>query len=103
MKSNLNDKINVLTRLIEKETKERYISQFGKDSFHIHERHTKTQVKPGRKYIKIDVGLSGKYMITKEGEIFGIKGYGVMHFGHHYGTLETINQYYWGEYTASKK
>ena len=55
-------------------------------------------VKPGRKYTKVDVGTSGKYMVTKEGEIFGIKGYGVIHRGHHYGTLDTIDLYNWGGY-----
>jgi hypothetical protein len=59
-------------------------------------------VKPGRKYVNVDVGSSGKYMITPEGEIYGIKGYGVIHRGHFYGTLDTINQWNWSNYTAYK-
>ncbi len=63
-----------------------------KDSIHT--------IKPGRKYTKVDVGMSGKYMIVNEtGEIFGIKAYGVIHRGKKYGTLETIEQWYWGEYS----
>lgn len=66
----------------------------------------KAVVIPGKKYTKIDVCLpqqSGRYMVVNEtGEIFGIKAYGVIHKGHQYGTLDTIDQYYWGDYTARK-
>jgi hypothetical protein len=42
-------------------------------------------------------------MIDNEtGEIFGIKGYGVVHKGHRYGTLATADQWYWGEYGPRK-
>lgn len=47
----------------------------------------KTRIIPGKKYTKVDVGSSGKYMIDAEGNIFGIKAYGVIHRGHRYGTL----------------
>jgi len=55
-----------------------------------------------KKYIYIDVGGSGKYMVNKQGEIFGIKAYGVIHLGHFYGNLDTIDDFYWGDYTAKK-
>ena len=58
------------------------------------------RVKPGRKYVNVDIGGSGKYMVTPEGEIYGIKAYGVIHRGHFFGTLATVNNYYWGEYAA---
>ena len=65
-----------------------------------------TVIKEGKKYTKVDVLLpqqSGKYMIDNEtGEIYGIKAYGVVHKGHKYGTLDTIDQYYWGNYYPSK-
>ncbi len=61
------------------------------------------RVKPGAKYTKIDVGSSGKYMVDAEGNIYGIKAYGVIHRGHRYGTLDTIHDYFWGGYTAVKK
>jgi len=63
----------------------------------------KVYIKPGKKYIKINVGTSGKYMVDMQGNIWGIKAYGQIHKGHWYGTLETIDDYYWGEYTAIKK
>ncbi len=63
-------------------------------------------VVPGNKYIKIDVGPScnpsGKLMIDTEGNIFGIKGYGKIHHGHCYGTLDTIDNYFWGNYYPVK-
>jgi len=56
-----------------------------------------------RKYTNIDLGGCGKYMIVNAtGEIYGIKGYGVIHRGHYFGTLDTINDYFWGEYRAYK-
>ena len=55
-------------------------------------------VKPGKKYTKIDRNRSGMLMVDAEGNIFGVKAYGVIHKGHYYGTLDTINNYYWGNY-----
>jgi hypothetical protein len=63
----------------------------------------KVEVKPGPKYTKIDRGpqhnMSGMLMIENAtGEVYGIKGYGKVHKGHHYGNLDTTGQWYWGEY-----
>lgn len=55
-----------------------------------------------KKYAYIDVGQSGKYLINNNNEIFGIKAYGVINKIHFYGTLDTIDDYYWGDYTARK-
>lgn len=61
--------------------------------------NSRTRVVPGRKYTKIDVGTSGRLMIDNNTqEIFGIKAYGVIHKGHRYGTLDTIEDFFWGEY-----
>jgi hypothetical protein len=63
----------------------------------------KVMIKVGRKYANIDVGESGRYMVElSTGDIYGIKGYGVIHRGHYYGNLDTIDDWYWGEYTAFK-
>jgi len=41
----------------------------------------------------VDIGNSGRFMIEIEtGNIFGIKGYGTVHRGHFYGTLETVGR-----------
>ena len=63
----------------------------------------KITVKFGRKYARVDYGSSGKYMVDLEyGGIFGIKAYGVIHPGHYYGALDTIHDYYWGNYSPRK-
>lgn len=61
-----------------------------------------------RKYTLVDVGdlhnWSGKYMVENStGEIFGIKGYGKIHRGHHYGNLDTIAGWNWSEFHAIKR
>lgn len=51
--------------------------------------NVKTSVKPGKKYTKIDVGSSGRYMVEVDtNKVFGIKAYGVIHRGHYYGTVD---------------
>lgn len=67
----------------------------------------KAEVKPGPKYTKIDRGpernMSGMLMIENSTrEIYGIKGYGKVHKGHHYGNLDTIADWYWGSYYPAK-
>jgi len=48
-------------------------------------------VKPGRKYIKIDVGHSGKFMFdTTDGHLYFIKGYGVINRKKDFGYLPSI-------------
>ena len=65
--------------------------------------NAKTKVKPGKKFHKVDIGDSGRYMVEVEtGNIFGIKGYGQVHKGHFYGTLDTISDYFWGGYYPEK-
>ena len=60
-------------------------------------------VKSGKKYTKVDIGRSGKYMVVNDtGEIFGIKAYGVIHRGHYFGTLEEIDGWNWGGYAPKK-
>ena len=66
------------------------------------------EVREGPKYTKIDRGphsnMSGMLMVENEtGEVYGIKGYGKVHKGHHYGNLDTIDQWYWGDYYPRKR
>ena len=63
----------------------------------------KAKIRPGRKYTRVDVGDSGKYMIDQAGNIYGIKAYGVPHLGKRFGTLETVDQFYWGGYYATRR
>lgn len=67
-----------------------------------------TQVRPGKVYTKVDIGpkhnMSGRYMVENAtGIIYGIKGYGKVHKGHRYGTLDTVDEWFWGTYYAEKK
>lgn len=65
------------------------------------------RVRLGRKYANVDTdgpNWSGRYMVDlATGEIYGIKGYGVIHRGHRYGTLATINAWDWSGYRAVRK
>jgi hypothetical protein len=97
----MNKRIEDLARLLEKEQLEQLI--INKVDCEGNRHNHKVSIKEGNKYIKVDVGTSGKYMIDKEGNIWGIKAYGQIHKGHYYGTLDTINNYYWGNYTAVRK
>ena len=80
--------------LVQKDQKEFYAITYPKQPIEFWEPSYTVQVKPGKKYTKVDVGRSGKYMVVNStGEIFGIKAYGVIHKGHCYGTLETMNEW----------
>jgi hypothetical protein len=66
-------------------------------------KNAETYIREGNKYTKIDIGNSGKLMIENTtGIIYGIKGYGQVHKGHSYGTLDTIEEYWWGEFYPQK-
>ena len=104
----MNEKIKRLAEMIETQTYNRLRDSFLKARPDYAEapdwlrKDAIVNIKPGKLYTKIDVGTSGKYMVDADGNIFGIKAYGVIHRGHHYGTLETIDNYYWGDYVAVK-
>lgn len=71
------------------------------------------EVIPGPKYTKVDRGTpfgdsthpgQGYLMVENAtGNIYGIKGYGRAHRGHFYGTLDTVDQWYWGDFYPSKR
>lgn len=85
--------------LLERQQRERLVAQGFNPEIHNHKVRSET----GKKYVYIICGSSGKYMIEiKTGNIFGIKGYGQVHKGHFYGTLETVNEYFWGEYYPTR-
>ena len=103
----MNDKLEQFRALVEAHTKAHYAADWERDNktypLEVHSHSWPCKIKMGRKYANIDVGSSGKYMVELEtGRIYGIKGYGVIHRGHYYGTLDTINDYNWGEYDARK-
>lgn len=93
---NRQEKLKELADLITKEGQERLI----KDGLSVqcNMDNQVARIKEGKKYTKIDRGSSGFLMIDENENIFGIKAYGVIHHGHHYGNLDTINNWYWGNY-----
>lgn len=61
----------------------------------------RASVHVGPKYTRVDFDTSGYYMVVNStGEIFGIKSYGVIHRGHAYGTLDTLDAWDWSGYRA---
>lgn len=96
--------VNEFAQLILTQTRERLAAAYSQEQA---DRET-VQVRPGPKYTKVDIGpehnISGKYMIENAtGIIYGIKGYGQVHKGHTYGTLDTADQWYWGGYTGEQR
>lgn len=99
--SDFDDKIKHLANLMSKETKERMTQQ---GLLNIVATHGNVKVIYGQKYVKLDIDGSGRLMVDKSTEeIFGIKAYGQVHTGHRYGTLDTIDQYFWGDYSPTLK
>lgn len=89
------ERIEALAALISEETKARMAAKYSQWQAD----EVKITVKPGRVYTKIDRSNSGMLMVENAtGNIYGIKGYGQVHKGHQYGTLDEIGLYYWGEY-----
>ena len=91
--------IQTFAARVEAQTEDWYRKEYPKTPENCIPRIT---VKPGAKYVKVDVGTSGKFMIDESGDIYGIKGYGVIHRGKHYGNLDTIDHFFWGEYNPVK-
>ena len=96
-------KIQEFANKVEEDTKKHFEKTYPSQPIEFWKNSYTVKVKPGNKYTKVDVGCSGKYMVVNDtGEIYGIKAYGVIHKGHYYGTLETINEWYWGGYYGIK-
>lgn len=97
----MNDKLQTFADLVHKDTVDVVQKRYpGLNAEH----EARVNIRPGKKYTKVDVGSSGKFMVViATGEIFGIKAYGVIHRGKRYGTLNTIDLYHWGEYAPILK
>jgi restriction endonuclease S subunit len=103
--STTEQKIQALADLILTQTKERLTRAYPDG---VQASWEKVEVKPGPKYTKIDRGpehnMSGMLMVENAtGLVYGIKGYGKVHKGHFYGTLDTTDEWYWGEYYPRKR
>jgi hypothetical protein len=97
-------KVEVLAHLVLAQQRERLAEHFSAEQASWEQ----VQVKEGPVYTKIDRGpernMSGMLMVENAtGEVYGIKGYGRVHRGHHYGNLDTIDQWYWGSYYPQRR
>ena len=98
----LNGKVQAFADLLHEQQLAAYLKQYPNST--LAETNTQVFVRPRQKYIAVDVDTSGKYLVVREtGEIFGIKGYGVLHRGHRYGTLDTIHDWDWSGYVGRRK
>ena len=96
-------KIEDFAKVVEEHHRDAYLRQFPDTIPELIDRACTVTTKNGKKYTKVDVGRSGHLMVVNNtGEIFGIKAYGVIHRGHPYGTLDTVTDWYWGEYYPHK-
>jgi hypothetical protein len=102
--------INEFAEVVLTQQRERLARLYSQD----HADNERVTVIPGRVYTKVDVGTKGfrdetkascgKFMVENAtGIIYGIKGYGKVHKGHVYGTLDTVADWYWGDYSPEKR
>jgi len=100
--SELISKLGDLVALITAQTKTRCNDQGL--TYEGIERRWDVRIKPGKKYIKVDKDKSAFLMIDKSSrQIYGCKGYGVVNLRHQYGTLDTINNFNWGDHSPVRK
>lgn len=93
--------IDQFAAVLEAAQRREYRKQYPRTPDPVIDRACAVHVTRTKKYTRVDVGDSGKYMVVNEtGEIYGIKGYGVIHRGHRYGTLDTVERFDWGGYVA---
>ena len=97
------DNIQAFAERLENEQRARMAREYPNIDLSGAERY-RAAVHVGPKYTRVDFDRSGKYMVVNAtGEIFGIKAYGVIHRGHAYGTLDTIDAWDWGGYAATRR
>lgn len=101
-------KVEAFAATVTNEMREEMARQYGAGTINTQDHTCLAHVHYGAKYARVDVGRSGRYMIPMPpapdaGTIYSIKGYGVVHRGHVYGSLDTLNDYWWGSYRAARR
>jgi len=79
-------------KMLEKKAYQYFADKFGEDKANgIFKKDWKVKVKPGKKYIKVDLGNSGKFMMNKnDGHLYFIKGYGKVDLRKNFGRIDNI-------------
>ncbi len=91
------EKVKAFAALVAKETAER-LTRLGFD-LALHSQSLRVDIIAGTKYVKVNVGGSGKYMIDLDGTIYGIRSYGQVNKRHNYGNLDTTHRWNWGDFS----
>ena len=95
------DEISHLARLIEVQQEIEGIAATVLPDLPTGWHHKRVEIRRQHRYIYIDIGGSGRYMIDNAtGQIFGIKAYGVVNRKKAFGTVHTVNEWNWGGYWA---
>ena len=95
-----NNKLKALADIIREQALERVRAEYPNMDNAAALKDAQTNIIHGKKYVKIDTGRSGKYMVDQDGNIFGVKAYGVINKKRWYGTLDTIDDFDWSGYIA---
>lgn len=99
---NLKEKLAAFAQLVQAES----ISRSSKDGLThtANAEYHKIGIYPGSKFTRISIGGGMRYCVRNEdGAIFAAKGTKGPNFNQFFGTLDTINQFYWGGYTGRPK
>ncbi len=92
MNSNLKERLQKLCDIITAAKKEILVKQKLDCEVNLNNAVARYSVK--KKYVYIDVGRSGMYMVELATErIYGIKGYGVVNRLHYYGTIDSPDSF----------
>lgn len=99
----MKNKLEILAHIVKREQQ----AEIMRKTPVLGESYINVRLIPGPKYTKLDIQHGGQWsgalMIDADGGIFGIKAYGVIHRGHNYGTLDTIADWYWGNYYPMRR
>ena len=97
------EKLEAFAERVETEQRARYARDYPTIEPEIVTRDCRVVIKDGARWTRVDVGTSGKFMVDRDGAIYGIKGYGKVHPKKRYGTLDTIDEWEWGGYEPLPK
>ena len=91
------EKVHAWMQMMEKQTHDRYLSQGFDPSWHDYTPSIRTN---GSKYTGVAIGGSMRYFVRKAtGEIFAAATFRAPNFNRSFGTLDTVNDFNWGDYS----
>jgi hypothetical protein len=89
---------------LSRDVRDNYFTRWGGKHENLAEKYSRVELQPGKKYIRVVLDTSSRYFIEKEtGNIYGSAGWRSPNFKRQYGTLNTVNDWYWGDFYAENK